>query len=67
MYIIVVTHVCTLYSKARTYRTWEDCDNSRVLAIFTFPYGVGFLMVLIRLSILLVPFSSRVDASFSAE
>ena len=64
--------VSTLCGKARTRRTWENCDNSRVLAIITFPYRVGFqfshcLMVLIRFSILLVQLSSSVDASFSAE
>ena len=64
--------VSTLCGKARTCRTWENCDNSRVLAIITFPYRVGFrfshcLMVLIRFSILLVQLFSSVDASFSAE
>ena len=60
--------VSTLCGKARTCRTWENCDNSRVLAIITFPYIVGFdLMVLIRFSILLVQLFSSVDASFSAE
>ena len=64
--------VSTLCGKARTCRTWENCDNSRVLAIITFPYRVGFrfshcLMVLIRFSILLVQLSSSVDTSFPAE
>ena len=72
LYIIVLMRVSTLCGKARTCRTWENCDNSRVLAILTFPYRVGFrfshcLMVLIRFSILLVQLFSSVDASFSAE
>ena len=72
LYIIVSMRMSTLCGKARTCRTWETCDNSRVLAIITFPYRVGFrfshcLMVLIRFSILLVQLFSSVDASFSAE
>ena len=46
LYIIVFMRVSTLYGKARTCRTWENCDNSRVLAIITFPYRVGFLPLL---------------------
>ena len=61
----------TLCGKARTCRSWENCDNSRVFATVTFPYRFGFrfshcLMVLIRLSNLLVQLSPSVNASFSA-
>ena len=72
LYIVVLMRVSTLCGKARTCRKWENCHNSRVLAIITFPYRVGFrfshcLVVLIRFSILLVQLFSSVDASFSAE